>query len=74
MRSGKVPASAILLHGQSMAASEMPFEHVAAPAAVQANDIIAMNGLPDWDGGCPVHLGFDRRFTEANERLVNSRD
>jgi len=26
----------------------MLFEHLAAPAAFQADDIIAMNGSPDW--------------------------
>jgi hypothetical protein len=39
----EVPPHAILVHGQSMADDEMPPEHLAAPATVQANDIIAMN-------------------------------
>jgi len=34
----QVPASAILLDGQSMAGIEMPLDHLAAPAALQAND------------------------------------
>jgi hypothetical protein len=51
MLTGEVPASAILLYGQSMAGTEMPPEHLAAPAAIQANDIIAMDGSPDRDSG-----------------------
>jgi hypothetical protein len=51
-----------------MAGREMAFEHLAAPATIEADDIIAMNGLPDWDGGCPLNLRFGCRFTEADER------
>jgi hypothetical protein len=40
---------------------------------MQANDIIAMNGLPDRHGGCPLAC-FGRGFTEADERLMNGRD
>jgi hypothetical protein len=43
MVTGEVPANAILLHGQSMAGCEMPLEHLAAPAAFEADDIIAVN-------------------------------
>ncbi len=57
-----------------MAGREMPFEHLAAPATIEADDIIAVNGLPDWDGGCPLDLRFGCRFTEADERLMNGRD
>jgi hypothetical protein len=39
----EVPPSAILFHGQSMAGSEMPFEHLTAPATIEADDIIAVN-------------------------------
>jgi hypothetical protein len=68
MFSRQVPASAILLYGQSMAGSEMPPEHLAAPATIEADDIIAMNGLTDCDGGCPLNLRFGCRFTKADER------
>jgi hypothetical protein len=71
MLTGEVPPSAILFHSQSVAGSEMPFEHLASPATLQAHDIIAMNGLPDRDGGCPLHLRFGCRFTEADECLMN---
>jgi hypothetical protein len=47
MVTGEIPPHPILLRGQSMAGSEMPFEHLAAPATFDANDIIAVNGLPD---------------------------
>jgi hypothetical protein len=70
----QAPAKTILIYAQFMARREMPSEHLAAPAALQANDVIAMDRSPDRDGGCPVHLGFDRRFTEADERLTNGRD
>jgi len=52
----------------------MPFEHLAALAAFQANDIIAMNGLPDRDGGYPLSVEFGYRFPETGERLMHGRD
>ena len=64
----QVPASTILLDVQTMAGCEMAFEHLAAPATIEADDIIAMNGLPDCDGGCPLNFRFGCRFTEADER------
>ena len=45
MLTGEGPTHAVLLDAQSMAGREMPFEHLAAPAAIEADDIIAMNGL-----------------------------
>jgi hypothetical protein len=57
-----------------MAGRDMPFEHLAAPAAFKADDIIAVNGLPDCDGGCPLSLNFGCRSTEADEYLMDSRD
>jgi hypothetical protein len=68
MRTAEVPASAILRHGQSMAGGDMPLEHLTAPATIEADDIIAMNGLPDCDGGCPLNLRFGCPFTKADER------
>ena len=68
MLTGEVPLCAILLHGQFMAGNEMPSEHLATPAAFQANDIIPMNRSPDRDGRCPLSLGFGCRFSEADER------
>src|SRR5439155_25616485 len=70
----QVPASTILLDGQSMAGSEMSSEHLAAPATFEANDIIAMNRSPDRDGGCPLSIEFGYRFTEACEGLIHGRD
>jgi hypothetical protein len=58
MLSGKFPPHAVLLDAQSMAGREMAFEHLAAPATIEADDIIAMNGLPDCDGGCPAQPPF----------------
>ena len=71
MLTGEVPPSTILVDAQSMTGREMAFEHLAAPPAFEADDIIAMNGLPDRDGGCPLHLRFGCRFTEADECLMN---
>ena len=68
MLTGEGPPHAVLLDAQSMAGREMAFEHLAAPATIEADDIIAMNGLPDWDGGCPLNLRFGCRFTKADER------
>ena len=47
-----------------MAGSEMPFEHLAAPAAFQAHDVIAMDGSPDRHGAGPLPVDFGCRFTE----------
>ena len=74
MLTGEGPPHAVLLDAQSMAGREMAIEHLAAPATIEADDIIAMNGLPDWDGGCPLNLRFGCRFTEADECLMNGRD
>jgi hypothetical protein len=74
MVTGEIPASAILLHGQSMAGSEMPLEHLAAPAAFEAHDIIAVNRSPYRDGGCPLTLDVGCRFSESTECLMNGRD
>jgi hypothetical protein len=74
MLTGELPLRAILLHGQSMAGSEMPSEHLAAPAAFQANDIIAVDGSPDRDGGCPLFVEFGCGFPETYERLMHGRD
>jgi|HubBroStandDraft_2_1064218.scaffolds.fasta_scaffold195542_2 hypothetical protein len=74
MLSGEFPASAILLYRQSMAGSEMPFEHLAAPATIEADDIITMNRLSDRHGRGSLSLDFGCRFSEADERLMNSRD
>jgi hypothetical protein len=71
MLKGEVPASAILANAQSVTGSEMPFEHLTTPATIEADDIIAMNGLPDLDGRCPLDPRFGYRFTEADERLMN---
>jgi hypothetical protein len=71
MLTGEVPTRSILIHGQSVAACKMPPERLAAPAAFEADDIIAMNGLPDCDGGCPLDRRFGCWFAEADECLMN---
>jgi hypothetical protein len=70
----QMPKSKIPLHFQSMAGSETPSEHLAAPPAFEANDIIAMNRSPDRDGGCPLSVEFGYRFTKACEGLIHGRD
>jgi hypothetical protein len=43
MFSGKVPACTILVDAQPMARIEMPSKHLAAPAAFEADDVIAVD-------------------------------
>jgi hypothetical protein len=74
MVTGEVPASTILIYGKSMAGCDMPLEHLAAPATVQAHDIIAVNGSPDRDGRCSLTPGSGCRFSESSECLMNGRD
>ena len=74
MVGAEVPARSILLHGQSMAGIEMPLDHLAAPPAFEANDMVAMNGSPDRHCGSSLSVGFCHWFTEAVERLMNIRD
>ena len=74
MLAGKVPPCAISVDAQSMAGREMPPKHLAAPAAIQANDVITMKRSPDRDGGCPLSIEFGYRFTKACEGLMNGRD
>jgi hypothetical protein len=57
-----------------MAGNEMPSEHLAAPAAFEVDDIIAMNGSPDRDGGCSLTVDFGCRVAKARECLMNGRD
>ena len=70
----QVPANTVLIDAQSVSGREMPSEHQAAPAALQANDIIVMNGSTDRHRGCPLSLGFGCRFSELGNRLMDSRD
>ena len=56
-----------------MGGPDVPAEHLPAPAAIQADDVIAVNGSPDRnrrgsldDGFCP--------FAEAGERPMHGRD
>jgi len=74
MVGAEVPSRPVLLHRQPMASSEMPSEHLAAPPAFEANDMVAMNGSPDRHCGSSLFLGFCRRLTEADERSMNSPD
>jgi hypothetical protein len=39
----EIPASTVLVDTQSMVGPEMSLEHLAAPPAIKANDIIALN-------------------------------
>jgi hypothetical protein len=73
MLTGELPLRAILLHGQSIAGSKMPSEHLAAPSAFQANDIIAVNRSTDGHRGSSL-ADFGYLFTKAGEGLMNGRD
>jgi hypothetical protein len=70
----QVPACTILVDAQSMAGIEMPLKHLAAPAAFETDNIIAVNGATDRHRGCSLDFSFVRRFTEADERLMHGRD
>jgi hypothetical protein len=52
-----------------MAGREMAFEHLAAPATIEADDIITMNGSLDRDGGCPLNLRFGCRSTDVGRQI-----
>ena len=52
----------------------MPAEHLPAPAAIQADDMIVVNGSPDRNCGCSRTLGFRRRFAELSECLMDRGD
>jgi hypothetical protein len=69
MLTRQVPASTILVDAQSMAGREMAFEHLAAPATIEADDIITMNGSLDRDGGCPLNLRFGCRSTDVGRQI-----
>ena len=56
-------SKATLIDAQSMADREMAFEHLAVPATIEADDIIAMNGLPDRDGRCPRGSTYRHSFS-----------
>jgi hypothetical protein len=71
---GKFPASTILVDAQFMSGREMPSEHLAAPAALQADYIVAMDGSPNRHGRRPPSLGFGCQFSETGERLMDGRD
>jgi hypothetical protein len=63
MLTREAPPCAILLHGQFMAGSKVPSEHLPVPAAFQANDIIAVNRSPDRHGRSSLPAVFGDRFT-----------
>src|SRR5712692_1220213 len=70
----QVPASTILVDAQSMAGRDMPSEHLAAQAAFEADDVIAINRSPNRHRGCPLDLAFSCRFAEAGDDLMHRRD
>jgi hypothetical protein len=74
MLTGEVPPYAVLLDAQSVTGIEMPPKHLAAPATFEADYVIAMNGSPDRDGGCPLTADFGCRFTNGCEGLMYRRD
>jgi hypothetical protein len=67
MVTGEVPAGTILVDAQSVTRIEIPPEHLAAPAAIQANDKIAMNGSPDlgWTRADEAEPARKGRFNSA---------
>ncbi len=52
----------------------MPAKHLAAPAAIEADDIIAVDGSPGGNRRGSLDAGFYRRFSKLFERLMNGRN
>ncbi len=52
----------------------MPAEHLAVPAAFEADDIIAPNRLSHWLSRLSRSLGFRSQFPESGEHLVHRQD
>jgi hypothetical protein len=74
MLTRQVPASTILVDAQPVTGRYMPSEHLAAPAAFDADDVIAVNGPSNRNSGCSLFVEFGYRFTKGCEGLMNSRD
>jgi hypothetical protein len=74
MLTAEFPASTTLLHGQSISGREMPSEHLASAAAIEAHDIIATNRSLHRDGGRVLDPDFGCRFTEGDKHLMHRRD
>ena len=74
MLSREFPASTILVGAQSTVTSKMPPERQAAPAAFEANDIIAVNRSTNRHRGSSLAAGFWWRFTETCEGLMDGRN
>jgi DNA topoisomerase VI subunit B len=53
---------------------EMPSEHLAAPAAFEADNIIAVTRSPDLHRGCSLFVEFGCRFAEVADDLMHCRD
>jgi hypothetical protein len=52
----------------------MAFEHLALPAAIQADDEIAVDGSTDGHRGYSLTVDFGCRFAKACECLMNCQD
>jgi hypothetical protein len=67
------PTGAIFVNGQPMSGRHMPAEHLPAPTAIQADDMIVVNGSPHRHCRGSLDQGFCR-FAETTEGLMNGRD
>jgi hypothetical protein len=74
MFSRQVPASTILVNAQSMAARDMPSEHLAAPPTFEANHVVPVNGSTDRHRGCALLADLCYGLPETGERLMHGRD
>jgi hypothetical protein len=70
----QIPPCSILLDGQPMSGPEMAADHFPSPPAFYANDVIAVNGLPDRHGRRPLDGGFGCWLAEVGERLMDRRN
>jgi hypothetical protein len=52
----------------------MPAQHLPAPPAIQADNIVAVNGSPDRHRRGSLDKGFCCGLTEVGQRVMDGRD
>ena len=70
----EVPPCSILLDAQPMGGRQMAAQHLAAIAAIHANDEIRRDRAADRNRRGSLDDGFLRRLTEAGEHRMDSRN
>jgi hypothetical protein len=70
----QIPASPILVGAQPVPSHQMTTHDMALPAALQTDDVLALNGSPDRHGRRPLDDGFYNRLAQIGERLMDRRN